>query len=108
MEKYGLLYACAQKNAGPAGSDYRAGAGDDLLERSVDGMPTMMNYKQYAAEKSLLNTPPVFAVYLVMLVTRWLLEDIGGLDKMLAVNRQKAKLLYDVIDESDGFYQDHA
>ena len=59
MEKYGLLYACAQKNAGPAGVTIVL-VRDDLLERSSDSMPTMMNYKQYAAEKSLLNTPPVF------------------------------------------------
>lgn len=107
MEKYGMIYACAQKNAGPAGVTIVL-IRDDLLNRSVDSMPTMMNYSQYAAEKSLLNTPPVFAVYLVMLVTRWLLEDIGGLDKMLATNRQKAQLLYDAIDESNGFYRGHA
>jgi phosphoserine aminotransferase len=79
-----------------------------LLGRSSDKLPTMMNYKAYAKEKSLLNTPPVFAIYIQMLVTRWLLNDIGGLDKMLEHNKKKAKLLYDVIDGSHGFYKGHA
>ncbi|MEN6556969.1 MAG: aminotransferase class V-fold PLP-dependent enzyme, partial [Thermoguttaceae bacterium] len=58
--------------------------------------------------KSLLNTPPTFALYIVKLVTDWLLNQIGGLDKMAELNRRKAMLLYDVIDRSNGFYQGHA
>ncbi len=68
----------------------------------------MLNYAAYAKEKSLLNTPPVFSIYIMMLVTRWLMKDIGGLDKMFAHNQKKAKLLYDVIDGSGGFYTGHA
>lgn len=107
MERYGLIYACAQKNSGPAGVTTVL-IREDLLTRSSDKLPTMLNYKAYAKEKSLVNTPPVFAIYVMMLVTRWLLKDIGGLDKMLEHNKRKAKLLYDVIDASGGFYKGHA
>jgi phosphoserine aminotransferase len=107
MDRYGLIYSCAQKNSGPAGVTTVI-IRDDLLGRSSDKLPTMMNYALYAKEKSLLNTPPVFSIYIMMLVTRWLKNDIGGLDKMLAHNKKKAALLYDVIDASGGFYTGHA
>jgi len=107
MERYGLIYACAQKNSGPAGVTTVL-IREDLLARSTDKLPTMMNYAAYAKEKSLVNTPPVFSIYVMMLVTRWLLNDVGGLAKMYERNKSKAKLLYDVIDGSDGFYQGHA
>src|SRR5207344_1780525 len=80
----------------------------DLLERSLDTLPGYMNFKIHAQEKSLWNTPPTFAIYVVMLVSKWLLTDIGGLDKMHAQNRAKAKLLYDAIDASGGFYSGHS
>lgn len=107
MDRYGLIYSCAQKNSGPAGVTTVI-VREDLLARSTEKLPTMMNYALYAKEKSLLNTPPVFAIYIMMLVTRWLKNDIGGLDKMLEHNKKKAKLLYDVIDASEGFYTGHA
>lgn len=107
IERYGLIYACAQKNAGPAGVTVVI-VRDDLLARMGDGLPTMLDYRSFVKEKSLVNTPPVFAIYLVMLVTRWLLNDIGGLAAMHDLNRRKAKLLYDVLDESRGFYRGHA
>ena len=107
MDRYGLIYSCAQKNSGHAGVPTVI-IRDDLLGRSTDKLPTMMNYSLYAKEKSLLNTPPVFSIYIMMLVTRWLKNDIGGLDKMLEHNKKKAKLLYDVIDASEGFYTGHA
>lgn len=107
MERYGLIYACAQKNAGPAGVTVVI-IRDDLLESIGDGLPTMLDYRAYVKEKSLLNTPPVFAVYLVMLVTRWLLDDVGGLAKMHEINRRKSQMLYEVIDQSQGFYRGHA
>lgn len=106
-EKYALIYSCAQKNSGPAGVTTVI-IRDDLLARSTDKLPTMLNYAAYAKEKSLLNTPPVFSIYIMMLVTRWLMKDIGGLDKMFEHNKKKAKLLYDVIDGSNGFYTGHA
>jgi phosphoserine aminotransferase len=107
MEKYGILFACAQKNAGPAGVTIVI-IRDDLLARSPADLPSMLNYKVLAEGKSLLNTPPTFAIYMVKLVTDWLLNEVGGLQKMAEINRGKAKLLYDVIDQSNGFYQGHA
>jgi phosphoserine aminotransferase len=107
IDRYGLIYACAQKNAGPAGVTIVI-AREDLLERSRDDLPGYLNYKAHAEEDSLYNTPPTFAVYIVNLVCEWLLREVGGLDKMLERNRQKAKLLYDVLDSSQGFYRPHA
>ncbi|MEN6451475.1 MAG: 3-phosphoserine/phosphohydroxythreonine transaminase [Thermoguttaceae bacterium] len=107
VEKFGLLYACAQKNAGPAGVTIVI-IRDDLVTRSPTDVPSLLNYKLIAEAKSLLNTPPTFAIYIVKLVTDWLLNEIGGLDKMAELNRRKAKMLYDVIDASNGFYQGHA
>ena len=107
IEKYGILYACAQKNAGPAGVTVVI-IRDELLEQAPDDLPSMLNYKVLAEGKSLLNTPPVFAIYFVKLVTDWLIDEIGGLEKMAQINRQKAQLLYDAVDQSDGFYQGHA
>lgn len=107
MERYGLLYACAQKNAGPAGVTV-AIIRDDVLAKMTDEVPTMLSFKQQVENNSLLNTPPVFAVYIVKLVTQWLLDEVGGLANMRALNEQKAKLLYDAIDASGGFYQGHA
>jgi phosphoserine aminotransferase len=68
----------------------------------------MLNYREHIAGKSLFNTPPTFAIYVLNLITRWLLNDIGGLEKMDALNRRKAARLYQVIDDSEGFYQGHA
>jgi phosphoserine aminotransferase len=107
IRKYGMIYACAQKNAGPSGVTVVI-MRKNLLDRGRDDLPGYLNYKTHAENDSLWNTPPTFAIYVVMLVTKWLLTDIGGLAKMRAQNEQKAKLLYDVIDSSDGFYTGHA
>ena len=107
MSRYGLLYACAQKNAGPAGVTIVI-IRDDLLSRSRDSLPGYMNYSIQAAKDSLWNTPPVFSVYMVGLVAKWLQEEIGGLEKMYEINCEKARMLYDVIDQSSGFYRGHA
>jgi phosphoserine aminotransferase len=107
IAKYGVLFACAQKNAGPAGVTVVI-MRDDLVAQSPTDLPSMLNYKVLAEGKSLLNTPPTFAIYMVKLATDWLLNEIGGLEKMVELNRRKAKLLYDVIDNSAGFYQAHA
>ena len=107
VQRYGILYACAQKNAGPAGVTIVI-IRDDLLQRSPADLPSMLSYKVLAGGKSLLNTPPVFAVYMVKLVTDWLLTEIGGLKKMAQINQQKAQLLYDAVDQCDGFYEIHA
>ena len=92
-----MLFACAQKNAGPAGVTIVI-IRDDLLATSPDDLPSMLNYRVLAENKSLLNTPPTFAIYMVKLVTDWLLDDIGGLDKMPEINRSKVAVLYEAID----------
>jgi phosphoserine aminotransferase len=107
VRRYGIIYAGAQKNAGPAGVTIVI-ASDDLISCGVDGVPAMLDYRTYARHGSLYNTPPVFAVYVVMLVTRWLRDEIGGLEKIRDINAAKAALLYEAIDQSDGFYAGHA
>ncbi len=107
IEKYGILYACAQKNAGPAGVTIVI-IRNDLVEKSPSDLPSMLNFKKFAEAKSLLNTPPCFCVYMVKLVTDWLLRDIGDLEKMHEINRRKAALLYEVVDRSNGYYRGHA
>jgi phosphoserine aminotransferase len=107
INRYGLIYACAQKNAGPAGVTIVI-VREDLLERSQDSLPGYLNYRHHAEEDSLWNTPPTFGIYIVGLVARWLRDDVGGLQNMHQRNREKAQLLYEVLDESDGFYAGHA
>lgn len=107
IEKYGILFACAQKNAGPSGVTVVI-VRDDLIEHSPANLPSMLSYKVLVGGKSLLNTPPTFAIYMVKLVTGWLVNEIGGLEKMAEINRRKSKLLYDVVDNSNGFYLGHA
>jgi phosphoserine aminotransferase len=107
IHKYGLLYAGAQKNVGPAGVAVVI-VRQDMLERVPATLSPMLDYRNVAESDSLYNTPPAFAVYVISLTTRWLLEDIGGLERMETVNRQKAQILYDVIDGSGGFYRGHA
>jgi phosphoserine aminotransferase len=105
--RYGVVLAGAQKNAGPAGVTIVVVRGD-VLERIPDGLPAMLDYRTYAEHGSLYNTPPVFAIYIVMLVTRWLRDEIGGLDAMATINEAKAQLLYDAIDGNPDVYQGHA
>ena len=107
VNRYGLIYACAQKNLGPAGVSIVV-VRKDLLSRSSEDLGAYMNFKLHADEGSLMNTAPTFAIYVVRLVTDWLVNDIGGLDKMYEINKAKAKMLYDVIDASSGFYEGHA
>lgn len=103
FSKFGLIYAGAQKNIGPAGVTLVA-IRKDLLERSSEKIPTIFRYKTHAAENSLYNTPPCFAIYLVMLVTRWI-DKQGGLAAVAASNAAKAALLYGAIDGSGGYYK---
>ena len=107
VSQYGLIYACAQKNAGIAGVTVVI-IRKDLLERSRDDLPTMLDYRTYAKNGSRPNTPPVFAVYVLGLVCRWLRDSVGGLAAMNRHNAAKAKLLYDLLDASGGFYAGHA
>jgi phosphoserine aminotransferase len=107
IEKYGIIYAGAQKNIGPAGVAAVI-VRDDLVGNAPAELPSMLNYKTVADGESMYNTPPAFAIYMVMLVTKWVLEEVGGLEKMYAFNKQKAQLLYDAIDGSGGYYSGHA
>jgi phosphoserine aminotransferase len=107
VERHALIYAGAQKNAGPAGVTLVIVRGD-MLELVPEGLPAMLDYRLLAREHSHYNTPPVFAVYVVGLVTRWLLETIGGLDKMEEINCRKARLVYEALDAGAGFYRGHA
>ncbi len=107
IERYGLLYAGAQKNAGPAGLTIVL-IREDLLERIPKGLPTMLDYRTHVEHRSAYNTPPTFAIYVFLLVTRWLRDEVGGLERMHARNREKAALLYGAIDASEGFYRGHA
>lgn len=100
---FGLIYAGAQKNLGPAGVTLVV-IRDDMLERVRKNLPTMLKYTTHAEHNSMFNTPPCFAVYTVQLVLKWLEETVGGLEKMEEINGQKAGLLYRTIDES-GFYR---
>jgi phosphoserine aminotransferase len=107
VDRYALLYAGAQKNAGAAGLTLVV-LREDALAQIPDGLPTMLDFRTFVAHRSLYNTPPTFAIYLLVLVTRWLRDDVGGLEKIRERNREKAALLYDGIDGSEGFYRGHA
>lgn len=107
VSRFGLIYAGAQKNAGPAGVTV-AIVERAILPRIPEGLPSMLDYRTFVQGRSLYNTPPVFSIYVLMLVTRWLRDDVGGLDTQSQINREKAALLYDEIDASRGFYRGHA
>jgi phosphoserine aminotransferase len=106
ISKYAFLYAGAQKNAGPSGVTVIV-ARDDMLERTPENLPVMLDYKTLAASGSLHNTPPSFAIYMVGLVFQWAKKQ-GGLATIEKTNRIKAGLVYDTIDQSGGFYRGHA
>ncbi len=102
VSQFGLIYAGAQKNLGPAGITLVI-MKDELAERCPETVPTMLRYKTHIEENSLYNTVPTFPVYILCLVTRWL-KARGGLAGMQAINEAKAGKLYDAIDAS-GFYK---
>ncbi len=104
--KFGLIYAGAQKNMGPSGVTSVI-IREDLIAKGGDSLPTMLKYKTHAEKDSLFNTPPCFAIYICKLVLEWVKEN-GGLDGAYERNSKKAKLLYDVIDGSDGYYTGHS
>jgi phosphoserine aminotransferase len=101
VSKFGLIYAGAQKNLGPAGVTIVI-IRNDLLGKQIENTPTMLRYDTHAKEKSLYNTPPCFSIYIAGLVFKWI-EDMGGVKAVEAVNNEKAKILYDFFDESKMF-----
>ncbi len=106
IARYGLYYAGAQKNLGPAGVVV-AVIRKDLLERTPGDLPALLDYRLMAEKKSLYNTPPTHAIYVVGLVLQWLVET-GGLAEAAKRNEAKARLVYEAIDASGGFYRGHA
>ena len=106
IEKYALIYAGAQKNIGPSGVTLVI-IRDDLLEKIPTRQFAMLDYRAIAANDSMLNTPNTWGIYLVSLVCDWL-KARGGVPGIAKINEEKAKILYDAIDASDGFYEGHA
>jgi phosphoserine aminotransferase len=106
VTRHALIYAGAQKNVAPAGVTVVI-VRDDMVKRAPPGLSVMLDYRAMAEARSLYNTPPVFCIYMVDLVTRWILS-LGGLEAMERINREKARLLYDAIDASGGYYRGHA
>ena len=102
VSKYGLIFAGAQKNVGPAGTVIVIIREDLITEDVLEGAPTMLRYKIHADAKSLYNTPPTYGIYMCGKVFKWL-KAKGGLEEMKKINEEKAKILYDFLDESKLF-----
>jgi len=105
VSKFGIIFAGAQKNMGPAGAAVVI-IREDLLDRAPDTLPTMFRYKTHADKDSMFNTPPCFTIYTIGLVCKWLKKN-GGIEAIEKINRQKADLIYNAIDSSD-FFRGHA
>lgn len=106
VNKFGLIYAGAQKNLGPSGVTVVI-IRKDMIEKANANVPTMLKYSTHADANSLFNTPPTFGIYMLGEVLRWV-EELGGLDALTKQNEAKAQLIYDTIDQSNGFYIGHA
>lgn len=104
--RYAMIYAGAQKNIGPSGVTVVI-IRKDLIDRVPSGLSPVLDYRRSAAEHSMVNTPNTWGIYLISLVCDWL-EDQGGVEAMAVRNSEKAKILYNAIDGSDGFYSGHA
>ncbi len=102
VSKFGLIFAGAQKNLGPTGATVVI-VRKDLAERADKNLPTLLQYRTHIKEKSLYHTPPTFAIYILGLVTEWIASE-GGVAGIQKRNEAKAKLLYDTIDNSGGYY----
>ncbi len=107
VEPFGMIYAHAQKNLGPAGVTV-AIIDREMLDRIPGGMPHILDFRTQIAHGSNYNTPPVFAIYVLTLITRWLRDDIGGLAEMQRINEAKAARLYDLLDEMGDVLTVHA
>ncbi len=107
FNRYAMIYAHAQKNIGPAGVTVVI-LRDDFMNSLPDDLPGFINYHAQADAHSIYNTPPVFAIYSVLLVTRWLRDEMGGLHNMAKRNQAKADCLYQVLDDHADFYRGRA
>ncbi len=101
VNKFGLIYAGAQKNLGPAGLTIVI-IKTDLIGKHLENTPTMLRYETHAKEKSLYNTPPCYSIYVAGLVFKWL-DDMGGVKTIEKINNEKAAILYNFLDESNMF-----
>lgn len=101
VSKFGLIYAGAQKNMGPAGVTVVI-IREDLIGEGLEFTPTMLKYKTHAENGSMYNTPPTYAIYICKLVYEWI-KNFGGIEKMQEINEKKAKILYDFLDSSKMF-----
>ena len=106
LSPYGLIYAGAQKNLGPSGVTVVI-IRDDFLAQSREDLPTMLSYRTHAKNRSLYNTPPTFAIYMLRNVLDWMRQE-GGLEVLAKRNREKASLVYDAIDRHPDVYRGHA
>ena len=106
FKRFDLIYAGVQKNLGPAGVVLVV-AKKSLIEKSLETLPTMLRYDTFYNKNSLYNTPPAFSIYMVGKVATWI-KNCGGLEEMARRNAIKAKILYDALDSSNGFYRGHA
>lgn len=100
VEKFGVIYAGAQKNVAPAGLTIVI-VREDLLGRARPDTPSLLNWKVLSDKDSMYNTPPCYSIYMAGLVFQWLRDDIGGIDQMARINREKAGWLYDYLDSQD-------
>jgi len=106
VSKFGLIYAGAQKNMGPAGLTTVI-IREDLIGTAIKGTPVYLDYKIHADNASMYNTPPVYCIYICKLVLEWL-KDLGGVPAMQKINEEKARTLYEHIDNSEMFHNDIA
>lgn len=106
VNQFDMIYAGTQKNLGPSGVTVVI-IKKTLLEKANSNIPTMFQYTTHADKNSLYNTPPTFGIYMLGEVLKWI-EDQGGLTEVQKHNEKKAKIIYDTIDQSDGFYTGHA
>jgi len=103
VKKFGAIFAGAQKNLGPSGVTIVI-VRKDLAERADKNLPTLLQYRTHIKEKSLYHTPPTFAIYVVGLVLEWI-DSLGGVAGIQKINEGKAKLLYDTIENSNGYFK---
>ena len=108
VDSFSFIYAHAQKNMGPAGVTLVIIKDDFLESSSNQNLPAFLDYRTHINSNSIYNTPPVMAIYVMMLVTRWLLNDVGGLVNMAEENRVKSALVYEALDSSSEIYKTHA